>query len=174
MDESRSQTAPARASAQPQATSNITTRMMRDPFAWIAMGMFLIATVAICSIFAVVYSQLPGKEDLTENTTRWGLMVVLFGARLMQTTLAMLIGMLFALLGAIMAWHGVTGHLEGEVNAPTFSARLATASPGVFLILCGTVIIVACLVKEFTLEAQEPVRPAVGGSSHVQPPTDGT
>src|SRR4051794_27402327 len=134
----------------------ITARMSKDPFVWLAIGLFLIAAVAICAIFAVVYSHLPGKEVIDEQQTRHGLLVVIFAARLMQTTLGMLLGMLFALLGAIMAWHGVTGEITTSMTSAPASAKLATASPGLVLVLCGTVIISFCLFKEFKLEAEEP------------------
>lgn len=53
-------------------------------------------------------------------------------------------------LGVLIGWLGIEASFKLEGSGKGFSLGLATASPGVFLIIAGAVIILTCLIKPYS------------------------
>ena len=140
--------------------------VLRDPFVCIAVLLFGAVIVCVVWIFYVVSNKTPPNADDPFQ-------LLYFAARLMQITLGMLIGTAVTLLGVILAWFGITGKVDVSVESSPVKARLVSASPGALLVLCGTAIIMTCILLPFSIETKsegvdvEPIPAAP--SSTVQP-----
>ncbi len=65
-----------------------------------------------------------------------------------QVTMGMVCGLLFAFFGVALSWAGISGSVSGAIDNGKLSASLNTASPGIVLMLCGTVLIGISVTRE--------------------------
>jgi hypothetical protein len=105
---------------------------------WLLFTCYIVSIALVIFIFVVVYRRL----DMTELPGQT------FAVRLMQATLGMLVGATFAIMGVIAVWIGLKEASEVSVEG---WGKAAAAGPGTILVLCGTVIICMCLLREFRI-----------------------
>jgi len=65
---------------------------------------------------------------------------------------AMLVGYLFARLGFALFLRGVTGEFKFSADIKGLKADLVSVSPGLFLILMGTIVLCVTLYKGFSVD----------------------
>lgn len=68
---------------------------------------------------------------------------------------ALVVGYLFARLGYLLFLKGVTGEFKFQLDVKGAKADLISASPGLFLILMGTLIAITGLYKGITVQVRE-------------------
>jgi NAD/NADP transhydrogenase beta subunit len=118
-----------------------------DPFIWVMLLLFIVCNLCVFWIFLTIWS----KVDMTELRSQT------FAVRLMQVTLGMVIGLAVTFLGVVVAWFGLTEDVNLEVDAPKAKGKLAAAGPGALLVICGTLLILMCIHKEFRIYDTKPI-----------------
>ena len=119
----------------------------RDPFIWVMLSLFVLCNACVVFTFWTIHAKVQ-TDDMHGQ---------LFAVRLMQVTLGMVIGQSTTFLGIVAAWFGLTEESTVEGTAKDISAKVAAAGPGAILIVCGTILVYACISREFTHQSFEPV-----------------
>jgi hypothetical protein len=69
-------------------------------------------------------------------------------ARLSLISCGVFVGVSFGFLGFALFLIGVRGEMDASAEYEHFKTKLARLSPGVFIILCATILIVVCITRE--------------------------
>lgn len=120
-------------SGQTATTARTDKRLLRHPFAWFVMGALVLAIVCVVVIYIETTCQLRNEKSVIAN--------VVLSIRLMQLTLGMLIGVIALLFGVLLAWFGIMSEVDASVDSSFVTAKLATTSPGIISIICGTILV---------------------------------
>ncbi len=78
--------------------------------------------------------------------------------RTLQVTLGMLMGIVIVFFGVMVSWFGIAAPLSVECEGGQVTGKLATASPGLVLALCGSGIIALAVSQKID---------ATDGDSHI-------
>jgi hypothetical protein len=79
--------------------------------------------------------------------------------RLAQFTIGMLIGVFLLCIGTYLSWVGVREKIGLDLRAgEKVKATLSSLGPGMVLAVCGTIIIVTCLMKDFRYSERDGIR----------------
>ncbi|MGD0653104.1 MAG: hypothetical protein ABSA16_02060 [Thermoguttaceae bacterium] len=132
---------------QQQTQPPETVKLWQEPFIRITIYLFGFILVAGAAILLTIVIKM-GMQTLQEQ---------MFGIRLMQLTLGIVIGLAMILLGTLLSWFGVKESTQMEVRSTGIAAKLGTAGPGAVLVICGTVVICLCIQKEFRISTSEPI-----------------
>jgi hypothetical protein len=119
-------------------------------------GFFLIIFYAIASLGLTIWSLYAGAELVSTDKG-------VFMVRLVQVSLGMIVGFFTIFLGVLVSWLGIESNykLSGEYSGA--STTLASASPGILLILCGTILLGICLTKPMGVTVKESDLPRILG-----------
>jgi hypothetical protein len=79
-------------------------------------------------------------------------------ARMLQLSLGIFIGFFTIFLGLLAAWMGIEGSFSGRARTPSASLSLVNGTPGLFLMLSGTIILTVCLAKSVTVTGEASVQ----------------
>ena len=69
-----------------------------------------------------------------------------------QVTMSMICGLLFAFFGVALSWAGIRGSFSGAIDSGKLSTTINTASPGIVMMICGTVLIAIAVTREVHTE----------------------
>ena len=113
---------------------------------------FLESTKSGVIEFIREHSSKPGQEDLLYLAINARLVM----ARLALVSCGMFIGMAFGFLGFALFLIGVRGEMDVDASRGNadegFHVKLARMSPGIFVILCSTILIGVCVTRRTDLE----------------------
>ncbi len=104
------------------------------------VGLLLIAFYAIASLGLTVWSLQAGADMKSAAKA-------MFMVRLVQISLGMMIGFFTVFLGVIVAWMGIESKFRLTGESGGSSLTMASASPGILLIVSGTIMLAICLLK---------------------------
>jgi hypothetical protein len=82
----------------------------------------------------------------------YSLPFALIVSRLLHIAIGLMIGFFFVFLGLIACWMGIEAHVKMKGQAYNATVVLSTASPGIVLMICGTILLSICLLKAGTVE----------------------
>lgn len=128
-------------------------------------GFGLIAFYAIVNLILTVWS-------VREHSVQ-PLVTMAFAARLIQVSLGMMIGFFTIFLGMLAAWMGIESRFNLAGQAPGYGVTLASASPGILLILAGTFLVGICLIKPIEIiqsRVEETAEPTVRRAQTMEGP----
>lgn len=75
--------------------------------------------------------------------------------RVLQVTLGIVCGLLMAFLGAVVSALSIVSNFTIEGGNGTVQAKIATTSPGVLLIICGSVIMSFSLSQKLSIDSED-------------------
>lgn len=117
------------------------------------LSSFAFLFLAVCTVG--IYFQ--ASEFLKKEP---GIIAGLMSLRILQVTLGLLVGLTTLYLGVLVSWAGVTAPMTLETGLKDVQSKLATSSPGIVLVLCGTGIMVLALLQK--IDVQDGERHAYG------------
>jgi hypothetical protein len=123
------------------------------------MALIIVATVLGASVFALHLLPEPKRHDAAPSDSRlWQdaeltaaqITETLAVVRLAQFTAGMLVGVFLLCLGAYFSWVGVREKIGLDLQGgENLKAGLTALGPGMVLAVCGTFVVIACLMKDF-------------------------
>jgi hypothetical protein len=120
----------------------IRTELETHPLMRLLWWCYVLCMVAMAVIFGTILWKLD-MSSLGGQT---------FAVRLLQATLGMLIGVTFAIMGVVAVVLGLVEATKVEVSG---WGKAALTGPGGLLVVCGTLIICMCLMREFSITKRE-------------------
>lgn len=127
--------------ASDQSINNWTASIMSN-----AKYSFLVLAIVALAIIGIAVGTCLWKDN--SNSVALTVMVL----RSLQVSLAMLIGMTMVYLGVVCAWFGLAASVTVEGGNGNIQAKVATVSPGIILMLCGTTLLIVATMQKFTVD----------------------
>jgi hypothetical protein len=90
----------------------------------------------------------------------------LLAAKLIYSATAMLIGGFEIMLGILLALIGLTAEYDIDASAGPAKVKLASASPGLLLVVCGNLLLGFSLMREFNYREMESQGPQSQQMTH--------
>ncbi len=84
----------------------------------------------------------------------------ILAAKLVSASTGMLIGEMEIVLGLLLSLIGITADYDVEGSVGTAKIKLASASPGLLLIVCGNILIGFSLARDFEFKEMETQGPS--------------
>lgn len=104
---------------------------------WMTRGFLVIVVVQLLTVAGVAWQLVHSPQALS-----W---VAL--ARMLQLSLGIFVGFFMICLGLFAAWMGLEGVFTASIRTSAARASLTGATPGILLMMCGTIILAGCLFK---------------------------
>lgn len=124
---------------------NRNRKKSEDPFFWIVFGSAIVVVFLMLSLTGFgMYVAIFKSDDLEKMP---------LSIRLMQSLVGMHFGLFIVMLGAFWAWFEVTSTDNVELRMKLLSGKFFGVSTP--LIICGTLIILATLYKDFQVTIHE-------------------
>jgi hypothetical protein len=123
---------------------------------WMTRGFLVIVAVQLLTVTGVAFQLVCSAEALN-----W---VAL--ARMLQLSLGIFVGFFMICLGLFAAWMGLEGAFSASIRTSGAGASLTGATPGILLMVCGTLILAGCLFKPVKMSGA----PDIDSPAANQPP----
>jgi hypothetical protein len=96
------------------------------------------------------------KSDSDYKMIRMALTTNMYIARVLLISCGMFIGLSFGFLGFCLFLFGVKGDVDASLEATVkYKIQLARLSPGLFVILCATIIVSVCLTRNLPVSLSQ-------------------
>jgi hypothetical protein len=123
---------------------------------------------------ASVLNVLDGKRTPPAGVFQLALMAQMYLARVQLLSCGIFIGMAFGFLGFGLFLLGVKGQIDAEGSSKALTLKVLNLSPGVFVLLCATILIGTCATRSLPFGYGQggngSARPAAAaGEADVQP-----
>lgn len=111
--------------------------------AWYLYSFLVATSTGISSLIGSA-----ADKSITESTVEIAINARLVMARLAFLSCGTFIGMSFGFLGFALFLLGIKGEMGLDAGSESYRIKLARMSPGIFVILCATILIVICVTRQ--------------------------
>lgn len=126
------------------------------------------------SMQTAITQAIKGKAVSDSGVSMFSNLVLMYLTRLQLQSCGIVIGLAFGFLGFALFLLGIQSPMSAAGNTATLSLRLVSISPGVFVLLCSTILIGICITQSMPVELGQAPSPGVVMPSKIPPPPNGT